>query len=224
MTEHMPDARGALAEADIVHLDGHFIDRKGRHTRDYVDMEAFHRNPMAACEIGRCLAFPFRGNDWNVQTVLGCGEMGQTLAHWIAYHLQIFAGSLRRDRIVTAAYVTRHAHDLVIHPAWETSVKGKRVLMVMDFVAGPDNPIVHTLPTLREYGAEIIGAGTMATLSSVTSHDFGNIPFLQTLANVSGDRWAKHECPLCAKGIPIRQDVGYGSTYQPAMERKKALL
>lgn len=223
MSSYIPDAKEVLASAGIVHCDGHFVDRKGRHARDYYDLDAFHRDPIAACEIGRLLAFPFRGTERGVQTVVGLGFMGQALAHWTAYHLQIFAGSFRRDRIVTAAYAISRERVFAIHPSWETSVKARRVLLVTDLVASVENTVAAAVPMLREYGAHVVGASTMVAFDSVHAHDFGGITAFHSLANISGERWTRQECPLCAKGIPVRQDAGRGSEHRAPKERNEPI-
>jgi orotate phosphoribosyltransferase len=220
MTERILDARGALAEADIVHLDGHFIDHKGRHTKDYVNMDAFHQNPVVACEIGRCLAFPFRGSETNIQTVVGFGEIGQALAHWTAYHLQIYAGSLRRDRAVTAAYLRRegasNASSFSVHPKWDISVKGKRILMVTDVIdTWPSalNIIERAIPILEEYGGTVHCVEAIVVLQSLLTDHIGDVPFHAHVTSFF-ETWESGKCLLCAQGVPIRKNVGRGTVQE----------
>jgi orotate phosphoribosyltransferase len=86
-------------------------------------------------------------------------------------------------------------------------VAGKRVVIVND-VIGAGSAVLGTLKDLYECGADPIAIGTLATRgSSATVLARENGLVLETLASFPGEMWKPSECPMCAAGIPLVDEI-----------------
>jgi orotate phosphoribosyltransferase len=65
-----------------------------------------------------------------------------------------------------------------------------------------------TLKDLYECGANPVAIGTLATRgSSASVLARANGLVLETLASFPGDMWKPSECPMCAAGIPLIDEI-----------------
>jgi orotate phosphoribosyltransferase len=86
-------------------------------------------------------------------------------------------------------------------------VAGKRVIIVND-VIGAGSAVLGTLRDLYECGADPVAIGTLATRgssASVLARENGLV--LETLASFPGEMWKPSECPMCAAGIPLIDEI-----------------
>jgi orotate phosphoribosyltransferase len=86
-------------------------------------------------------------------------------------------------------------------------IAGKRVVIVND-VIGAGSAVLGTLKDLYECGADPVAIGTLATRgssASVLARENGLV--LETLASFPGEMWKPSECPLCAAGVPLGDEI-----------------
>jgi orotate phosphoribosyltransferase len=86
-------------------------------------------------------------------------------------------------------------------------VAGKRVVIVND-VIGAGSAVLGTLKDLYDCGADPVAIGALATRGSsaaVLASENGLV--LETLASFPGELWKPSECPLCAAGVPLTDEI-----------------
>jgi orotate phosphoribosyltransferase len=86
-------------------------------------------------------------------------------------------------------------------------VAGKRVVIVND-VIGAGSAVLGTLKDLYECGADPVAIGTLATRgpsATVLAREFSLV--LETLASFPGELWKPSECPMCAAGVPLVDEI-----------------
>jgi orotate phosphoribosyltransferase len=86
-------------------------------------------------------------------------------------------------------------------------VTGKRVVIVND-VIGAGSAVLGTLKDLYECGADPVAIGTLATRGSaamVLARENGLA--LEALASFPGEMWKPSECPMCAAGVPLADEI-----------------
>jgi orotate phosphoribosyltransferase len=86
-------------------------------------------------------------------------------------------------------------------------VSGKRVVIVND-VIGAGSAVLGTLKDLYECGADPVAIGTLAargSSASVLARENGLV--LEALATFPGEMWKPSECPLCAAGVPLADEI-----------------
>jgi orotate phosphoribosyltransferase len=86
-------------------------------------------------------------------------------------------------------------------------VAGKRVVIIDD-VIGAGSAVLGTLRDLYECGADPVAIGTLATRgpsAAVLARENGLV--LETLASFPGEMWKPSECPLCAAGVPLIDEI-----------------
>jgi len=86
-------------------------------------------------------------------------------------------------------------------------VAGKRVVIIND-VIGAGSAVLGTLKDLYECGADPVAIGTLAARgSSATVLARENGLVLEALASFPGEMWKPSECPLCAAGVPLVDEI-----------------
>jgi orotate phosphoribosyltransferase len=86
-------------------------------------------------------------------------------------------------------------------------VAGKRVVIIND-VIGAGSAVLGTLKDLYECGADPVAIGTLAargSSASVLARENGLV--LEALASFPGEMWKPSECPLCAAGVPLADEI-----------------
>jgi orotate phosphoribosyltransferase len=86
-------------------------------------------------------------------------------------------------------------------------VSGKRVVIIND-VIGAGSAVLGTLKDLYECGADPVAIGTLAargSSASVLARENGLV--LEALASFPGEMWKPSECPLCAAGVPLADEI-----------------
>lgn len=151
--------------------------------------------------------------DLEVDVVLGPETLGRTLAQAVARragkpYLWVDMGEdENKQKVVVKA--KRQNYDRFLKP-------GVRVLIV-DELINNGSTVEPLIRFLRPFGVEIVGVAAIARRQqSVTASKLG-VPELIVLYDVMDEEadivYAPGECELCAEGIPIDTDVGYGKAW-----------
>jgi orotate phosphoribosyltransferase len=86
-------------------------------------------------------------------------------------------------------------------------VAGKRVVIIND-VIGAGSAVLGTLKDLYECGADPVAIGALATrgpAATVLARENGLV--LEALASFPSELWKPSECPMCAAGIPLVDEI-----------------
>jgi len=107
----------------------------------------------------------------------------------------------------------RPAHDGLfpaayrIPAAFQSSVRGKRVIVVNDVTNG-GSAVKGTFEDLRAHVACVVGFGSLLVLgSALFEFAAATKTHVECLATLPNKLWTESECPLCASGIPL-EDAG----------------
>jgi len=177
---------------------GHFLYASGRHGEVYLEKFDLLRNPAVTVDV--CAGFAERFREGRIDVVVGPTTGGILLAFETARQLG-----------VKAAYAERASDSA---PGREirrgtTFAPGSRVLVVDDILT-TGGSVRETLEALEQHPVEVVGIGVMVDRSAGQTR-FGDIP-LHALAAHAFASWPAHECPLCARGVPL---VKPGTTSMP---------
>ena len=179
------DVEGILRESGAL-LEGHFLLTSGMHSSRY--MEKFHilQYPWHTERLCALIAEHFRGQ--RIQTVAGPTVGGVILAYEVGRQLGvrgIFAEQGASGREFRRGF---------------TLTPGERVLVVDD-VLTTGGSVVQMLDAVRRTGAVVAGLGILVDRSG-GKVDLG-VPFF-ACHRMDLATYAPAECPLCAKGTPLR--------------------
>lgn len=192
-------------------LKGHFILASYLHAEGYINKDAVYPHTEDISKLALEIAERFADDD--VEVVVGPEKGGIILSQWVAYHLTILLGhevlSVFAEKIVDHIGTKK---DFEFNRGYDTIVAGKRVLIVEDILT-TGGSVERVIDLVRSTGGNVIGLGALCNRGNVTSSSIGDVPKFVALVNIELPRWRPDECPLCAQGIPINNDVGKGKEF-----------
>ena len=181
---------------------GHFKFESGHHGDTWLNLELLCVRPEPVEQLATVLADVL--SEQRPDVVCGPLVEGAFVALMVARRLAVsftYAERLESgaDRMFPVTYRLPGAQrDLVA---------GKRVVIVND-VIGAGSAVLGTLKDLYDCGAEPVAIGTLATRGSaamVLARENGLA--LETLASFPGEMWKPSECPMCAAGVPLADEI-----------------
>lgn len=203
------DTLGLLEDWGTVLKDRHFVYKSGKHGPHYINMDPVFPDLKRMHAICNRLGLPFftpvpynpyQGK--RVDTVVGAATGGIPLA--------TLAADLLGARL---AWADKDGDDFVFERAgFIEQLAGKRVLVVEDLLNTGDT-VKKVIAQVRKHGGEVIGVSVICNRGNETAESLG-VPQLEQLASVEFEAFDSWSCPLCAQGIPIVSDIGYGKEYQ----------
>jgi orotate phosphoribosyltransferase len=198
----MSDVLALLDGVGAVVLDRHFVYKSGKHGTGYINMDPLFPDVNAVSDLCRQLSLPFEGQ---FSTVASPAVGGVVLAFATACQVP---GSKP-----WAVWADKDGDDFRFERAGFTDhLEGQRVLVVEDLLT-TGGSVIKVCREAEKHGAEIIGVSVIVNRGGVTAEQLG-VPRLEELASVSFDAFAPAECPQCAKGVPIVQDIGHGTSFK----------
>jgi orotate phosphoribosyltransferase len=181
---------------------GHFKFESGHHGDTWLNLELLCVQPEPVEQLAAVLADCL--SEQRPEVVCGPLVEGAFVAMMVARRLKVpFTYAERIDlkseeRFPVSYRLPGRQRDLVA---------GKRLIIVND-VIGAGSAVLGTLKDLYECGANPVAIGTLATRgSSASVLARANGLVLETLASFPGDMWKPSECPMCAAGIPLIDEI-----------------
>jgi len=212
MNEH--EIKERLKTANAVVYGDHFVYESGKHGSVYVDKSAIFTYPTLASLLGAELAELCKW--YTIDVVVGPALGGIVLAQWVSHHLtqldetevrSVFAE--KGDGPETTFALKRGYGDLV---------RGKRVLVVEDVIT-TGSSVRKVVNLVRAHGGTVAGVAVLVNRGGVTAADVGDPQLFRVLLDLPLESWPAHECPLCAKGVPVNTRLGKGARF---LEEKSA--
>ena len=181
---------------------GHFKFESGHHGDTWLNLELLCVQPEPVEQLAAVLADCVS----ELQPEIVCGPLveGAFIALMVARRLKV--PFTYTERLVSAS-------DEMFPVSYRLPgrqrelVAGKRVVIVND-VIGAGSAVLGTLKDLYECGADPVAIGALATRGSsaaVLARENGIV--LETLASFPGEMWKPSECPLCAAGVPLVDEI-----------------
>jgi len=187
-------ARGVIRE-------GHFALRSGDHSGHYVNKRQI---PEAALSlIGRGLMS--LTHDQLYVRIVAPEHGAIPLAHVLA--------ELRTDQdplFPVEVIVARKdgAGGFFIEPRDAEHLNGCAVLALEDIIT-TGSSIAKVVSLIRRHGGIVVGAVCLWNRGEITAQDIGDVGFFDSLVKLTFPTWSAHDCPLCARGIPLDETPGH---------------
>ena len=200
-----------VAATDALRRDGHYVGKSGVHLPDYFNKDKVTQSPHMVSGIARFVASHFTraGVTWVVAPEMGAIILG----NWVAYHLTEALGAT-----VRSVYAEKTADDgLWFNPkrGWDPAeLSGHNVLCVED-VLTTGGTAEKLVALVRKYGGNVIGLGCIWNRGGVEAPVVG-APMIYAPINLLLPSYAESECPMCAAGVPVNEDLGHGKAYVAA--------
>jgi orotate phosphoribosyltransferase len=188
---------------------GHFVSGV-YHTRVHYDTDEIFTDPVLVGVLGIELGMPFRFA--GVQAVVGLANGGIALAGATAKFFSLDLGENKPPVRAVFLDKDRRRHGrFTLRPSFRRFVESKKVLIVDNFIGGGDS-LNAAAEELHRCGAEIIGAAAMASRTPKRKLRV-DVPKVHILTSIAEFTWARRDCPLCPKGIPINTRFADGKAY-----------
>lgn len=181
---------------------GHFKLESGHHGDTWLNLELLCVKPEPVEQLAAVLADVL--SEQRPDVVCGPLVEGAFVALMVARRLSVpFTYSERFDSGADGLFPVSYR----LPGAQRDLVSGKRVVIVND-VIGAGSAVLGTLKDLYECGADPVAIGALAARGSaamVLARENGLA--LETLASFPGEQWKPSECPMCAAGVPLTDEV-----------------
>lgn len=217
---YMNDSRAMeiLAQAEAILSEGHFVYNSGDHGSAYVNKDRVYRNSVATDELCWRLAERFNDRELAIDVVAGAEKGGIILAHATARHLSQFFGRHKREVLMAYAEKTK-AGDFEFRRGFDECIAGKRVLIVEDVIT-TGATVRKLVRAVHNLGGHVVGVAAICNRGGVEPRALG-VPMFSALTEIPLETYPESDCPLCARGEPVRQDVGKGREY---LARKRSVV
>jgi orotate phosphoribosyltransferase len=206
------ESRTILEKAGAL-VEGHFVLSSGWHSPFYVDKRRFSLRPRFLNALSLQLETIFHAE--NVEMVIGPERGGVLPAFDLARLLSM------QGRDVMCGYAEKREGGFVLPSDYAIEAMGRRILMIED-VLTTGASIRDAIIPVRQAGGIIIGVAALCNRSpwEVTAESLG-VSELHALLNIKLESWmASYDdpCPLCASGVPINVNLGYGELFNPRLK------
>jgi orotate phosphoribosyltransferase len=192
---------------------GHFRFESGHHGDTWLNLELLCVQPEPIEQLAAVLADCLSQQRPDVV----CGPLveGALVALMVARRLKVsftYTERFEPSAVARSAKVDAKSEEMFpvsyrLPGRQRELIAGKRVVIVND-VIGAGSAVLGTLKDLYECGADPVAIGTLATRgssASVLARENGLV--LETLASFPGEMWKPSECPLCAAGVPLGDEI-----------------
>lgn len=190
-----------LEAAGAVLLDRHFVYKSRKHGSGYINMDPIFPNIQLMWEIGRAL--------WPGSTKIYPEVVAAPATGGIAV---AYATAFSR-LAVSVVWADKVGDDFAFERAgFIDQLKGKHVLVVEDLLT-TGGSVTKVCREAEKHGAQIMGVSAIVNRGGVTANQIG-VPSLKSLAKVNFSAVNPEDCELCARGVPIVEDIGHGAGYK----------
>lgn len=178
---------------------GHFLLESGFHGDLWLDLDALFWRPAALTPLVQELAERVRYLEPDVV----CGPLlgGALVAYRVAEMLDVpFLSAARQENDRGALFSARYW----LPPTMQPRLNDLRVV-VIDDVINAGSAVRSTVAALRASGSNPVGVAALLRLGDavLTYADSECLP-VESLTVRSNTVWPPQECPLCLKGLPLR--------------------
>ena len=167
--------------------DGHFLLSSGRHSGRYVQCARALEHSDTADELGNAIA---KAMNTPVDRVMAPPLGGLLIGYEVARHLRVpFSFPERSD---DGTFVLRRGFE--VKP-------GERICVIEDVIT-TGKTTIELLHVLRDLGALPVAVGCIVDRSQ--EHQLAGLS-ITSLAQLAIPTHIADDCPLCEKGLPLRQ-------------------
>jgi len=203
----MPDILQILKDVGAVITNDHFVYTSGKHGSVYVNKDALYPHTEKTAEVGRLFAEKYK--DAGVEVVVGPMLGGIILSQWTAYHLSKLTG-----RNVLSVYTEKdeQKNQIFSRRRYDRHVTGKKTLIVED-ITNTGGSAAKVVETVKNAGGNIVALCVMINRNPVeVNAETMGAPF-DALGIIEAEAFDAASCPLCAKDIPVNQNIGHGKEF-----------
>lgn len=182
---------------------GHFKFESGYHSELWLDLTTLFLNPKKLTPFVQELSKQFK--KYNLDGICGAFAGGAFLAEMVAQELDI--EFFYTERIVHPENKGLFPVEYLLPKSFGQAIKGKRIGIIDDVVSA-GSATKGTYESLRKSGANIVVAGSLLLVGDMMN-DFlkeKHIAF-ETLEKIPNHTWLPQDCPLCKKGISLKDLV-----------------
>lgn len=184
--------------------EGHFVFTNDQHSSIYLDKKALYQHRDVVKQLTELLAVPFVNE--RIECVIGPASGGIILSEGVASFLNL----MTRPNSVVSLYAEKNSDGtFFLEESFKMLACRKRALFVEDHLT-TGGSITKVIEVARQAGAIPAGLSVIWNRGGVKIEKFGVSRF-SMLVNQRIDAWSPSECPLCAAGIPIDENLGWGS-------------
>lgn len=197
-----------LASIDAVKTDDHFVytagDHGGDHGEDYVDKSAVTVDPVIVQAFVD--EFAVRLRDVVMKVVVSPAVGAIPLGFEFA-----------RQTHCRFVYTEKVDGRLTLGRGYDRIVHNKNVVVIED-ILNSGKSSRETIEAVRQAGGRVVALAAIYNRGGVTKEEL-TVPRFVHLVDRKLNRWPAHECPLCAKGIPINTKLGHGAEFVQRLRR-----
>ncbi len=179
--------------------DGHFA-LGNLHTSSVIVRDLLFADSMAASTLCIDIAQHFR--DEHIDVVAGPAPRATNLMQFTAKSMYICQDQKRPVRCVYGLKASKEPIAFRFPDTFLPLLKGKRVLVVVDFMKSGDT-VRSFIKATRAAGGFVVGVACVCQRVAITSKDL-DIPRLFSLVSKANETWEASHCPICREGrIPL---------------------
>lgn len=203
----MKDIFNILKDTGALITDDHFVYTSGSHGSVYINKDAIYPHTSKVSDVG--LLFAEKGQEKEIDLVVGPMIGGIILAQWTAYHLSKIKG-----KEVLAVYTEKDANNNQVfgRRGYDKLVAGKNVLIVEDLTT-TGSSVRKVVDTVKAAGGNVLLVGVMIDRSEGgMSEEIIGAPYF-SLGRLETEVFEPSNCPLCQKEVPINTKIGHGKKF-----------
>jgi len=229
-----------FSKVNAVKTNGHFVYTSGKHGSVYVNKDAIYPHTEETKSLCEFMGGEFLKDEVEVviAPAVGGTVLSQGVAYFLTRsikrdilgiyaeheeelilkakdHTEGFQITVPTTLTLAPFYFLHQGDKLIIKKItfvigrdYKRFVPGKNILIVED-VVNTGGSVKGVIEAVRKLGGRIVGVGALCNRGGITEKDL-DVPKFIPLTNISLEAWEEKDCPLCAQGIPINENVGKG--------------
>lgn len=189
-----------LKEIGAIYTGKHFIFVSGKHAPEYINLDVMFPHTELVGELCKGLVAPFKDTFDVVVAPATGGIVLAVLSAYVSGKNGVWA-----DKDGNGGFTFERA-------GFASQLKDKRVLIVEDLLS-TGSSVIKVREEIEKVGGSVVGISVVCNRGSVTAELLG-VPKLAALANINLQAFEPNKCELCAKNVPIVEDIGHGDDYK----------
>lgn len=195
-----------LDRGGAVVQDKHFVYKSGKHGSGYINMDPIYTHPSRMAAIGRELLLPFDG--YAVNTIAAPAVGGVSLVTYAGVQ-----AALRWPDETCIVWADKDGKEFRFERAgFVEQIKDKWVLVVEDLLT-TGGSVMAVCREVEKEGGKVVGVSAIVNRGGVTAEQLG-VPRLEALTEVNFSAVDPDDCELCARHVPIVENIGHGAAYK----------
>lgn len=195
-----------LTKVGAVLSNGHFVGTSGKHFDAYLNKDALFPHTAETSKICSIIARSTKHLEIDIVAAPALG--GLFFSQWVAHHLS----RLRRKEILATFTEKTSDNDQVFTRGYDKLIKGKKVLVVEDFVT-TGNTVRKVVKGVNAAGGKVVAVCVLVNKDNknVSAKTFSAT--LITLADFAVENYDANRCPMCKKNVPVNTAFGHGKKF-----------